>query len=115
MTAYRLAVGYFRTKLDAETWAKSNFRPKNIKYVVYPVQGVYSLQVGIFTRQENVEPAIRELYNKYRNGTLPVRTETVMLDKPAYHLSISRITESLARKVQNELFRLDVRTELSGS
>jgi hypothetical protein len=114
LSASRIAVGYFRTKAEAESWAQSNFRPRGIAYYIYPAQGMFSIQVGIYAQQQNVELAMRELDRKFQGWRLPVRTETVTIPKSAYELSISRITESLARKVQDSLFRMGIQTEITG-
>jgi hypothetical protein len=112
LQAYRVAVGYFRTKAEADSWAQYNFRPRGIDYYVYPVQGMYSIQVGVYAKEQNVEPAMRELYRKYQGGRLPVRREITAITKPAYHLSLSHVTESLAKKVWNELIRLGIQAEI---
>lgn len=114
MPAYRLAVGYFQTQQDAQGWAENNFRPRGVKYYVYPTQGMYSIQVGIFTQQQNVELAMRDLYQKYQGGRLPLRTEMATLTQTAYYLSMNGITEKLARKVQDTLIRMGVQAELTG-
>lgn len=111
--AHRIAVGFFRTKQEATTWAQANFRPKGVTYYVYPVQGMYSIQVGVYTQQPNVERAIRELYGKFPGWRLPVRTEMITITKAFYNLSIRNITESLARKVQDALVRLGIQAELA--
>ncbi len=114
LSAYRIAIGYFRTKAEAESWAYYNFRPRGIDYYVYPVQGMFSIQVGVYAQQQNVEPAMREFYRKYQGGRLPVRTEMTTIAKPAYELSISRITKSLADEIWRELSRLGIQAEISG-
>ncbi len=114
LTGYRIAVGYFQSKADAQSWAQYSFRPRGIKYYIYPVQGMYSIQVGIYTQQQTLESALRELDRKFQGWRLPVRTEMAMIAKSAYELSIARITESLARRVQDTLFRLGIQTEVTG-
>jgi len=114
LSAYRIAVGYFRTKAEAESWAYYNFRPRGIDYYVYPVQRMFSIQVGVYSQQQNVELAMRELYRKYQGGRLPIRTEMTTITKLAYELSIRRITKSLADKIWRELTRLGIQAEISG-
>lgn len=114
LSAYRLAVGYFRTKAEAESWAYYNFRPRGIDYYVYPVQGMFSVQVGVYSQQQNVELAMRELYRKFQGGRLPIRTETTTITTPAYELSIGKITKSLADNVWRDLARLGIQAEISG-
>ena len=113
-SAYRIAMGYFQTKEDAESWAQDNFRPRGIKYVVYPAEGMFSLQIGIFTQPENVEPAMREFYRKYEGGRLPIREEMTTLTKSAYQLSISQISKALAEKVWEKFSRLGIQAAISG-
>jgi hypothetical protein len=114
LSAYRIAVGYFRTKAEAESWAYYNFRPKGIDYYVYPVQGMFSIQVGIYAQQQNIEPAMRQLYRKFQGGRLPIRTEMTNIATPTYELSISRITESLAIKVEKTLFQMGIVAHVTG-
>ncbi len=112
--AYRVAIGYFRTKSDATSWARTYFRPKGIEYFVYPVQGMYSIQVGVYTQQQNVDRKMRELYRKFPGWRLPNRVETTSLTRSTYHLSIGKITEMLARKVQDTLVGMGIQAELAG-
>lgn len=112
--AYRLAVGYFRTKAEAESWAQYNFKPKGIAYYVYPAQNMYSIQVGVYSYPQNVEVAMRQLYQKFPGWRLPIRREVTTITKATYSLSISRITKSLADKIWRELNRLGVQAEISG-
>jgi hypothetical protein len=114
LTGYRIAVGYFQSKTDAQSWSQYSFRPRGIKYYIYPVQGMYSIQVGVYTQQQTLESALRELDRKFQGWRLPVRTEMTMIAKSAYELSSARITESLARRVQDTLFRLGIQTEVTG-
>jgi hypothetical protein len=114
LSAYRIAIGYFRTKAEAESWAYYNFRPKGIDYYVYPVQGMFSIQVGVYAQQQNIEPAMRQLYRKFQGGRLPIRTEMTNIATPAYELSISRITESLAVKVEKALFQMGIVAHVTG-
>lgn len=113
--AYRVAIGYFTTKQQAESWARTSFKPKGVQYYVYPAQGMYSIQVGVFSQRQNVDRKIRDLYQKFPGWRLPIRTEMTTIGRATYNLSIRRIPESLARKVQNELVRLGVQAELSGT
>ncbi len=112
--AYRIAVGYFRTKAEAESWAGYNFKPRNIDYYVYLAKGMgmYSIQLGVYTQQQNVELAMRELYRKYQGGRLPVRTEMTSLPTTTYILSTDGIPENLARQVQNTLVQMGIQSEL---
>lgn len=112
--AYRLAVGYFRTKAEAESWAQSNFKPKGIDYYVYPVQNMYSIQVGVYSHPQNVEVAMRELYRRFPGWRLPVRREVATITRATYSLSIKRISKSLADKIWRELSRLQIQAEISG-
>jgi hypothetical protein len=112
--ATKVVVGFFRTKQEATSWARTNFRPKGVKYYVYPAQGMYSIQVGVYTQPPNAERAMRELYRKFPGWRLPVRTEMTTLTKALYQLSIRGIPESLARKVQDTLVRLGIQAELAG-
>jgi len=114
LQAYRIAVGYFRTKEEAESWAQYNFRPRGISYYVYPVQGMFSIQIGVYAQQQNVDAAMREFYRKYQGGRLPIRTEMATIAKQAYHLSLNRITKSLADKVWDKLTSLGIQAEISG-
>lgn len=112
--AYRVAIGYFTTKQQAESWARTNFKPRSVQYYVFPAQGMYSIQVGVFSQRQNVDRKIRDLYQKFPGWRLPIRTEMTTIGRATYHLSIRRIPESLARKVQNELVRVGVQAELAG-
>jgi hypothetical protein len=114
LQAYRVAVGFFRSQQEAKAWANDNFRPKGIKYYVYPVQGMYSIQVGVYTQQRNIELAMRELHSKFPGWRLPVRTEMATITRSLYHLSIRGITENLAKKVWDALTRLGIQAELAG-
>ena len=111
---YRVALGYYRTKQEADGWARQYLRPRKIQYYVYPVQGMYSIQLGVYTQRANVDRKIRELYQQFQGWRLPLRTEMTMLDTKAYKLSVRGITESLAKQVQNVLYRLQVPAELAG-
>lgn len=114
LQAYKLALGYFRTKAEAESWAQYNFQPRGIEYYVYPIQGMYSIQVGVYSQPQNVEVAMRELYRKFPGVRLPIRREITTLSRAAYSLSISRITQPLAEKIWRELNRLGIPAEISG-
>jgi hypothetical protein len=112
--AYRVAVGYFRTKAEAESWAQYNFKPRGVAYYVYPAQNMYSIQVGVYSHPQNVEMAMRQLYQKFPGWRLPIRREVTTITKATYNLSISRISRSLADKIWRELSRLGVQAEISG-
>lgn len=112
--AYRVAIGYFRTKSDATSWARTYFKPKGIEYFVYPVQGMHSIQVGVYTQQQNVDRKMRELYSKFPGWRLPTRVETTSFTRSTYNLSISKITETLARKIQDALVGMGIQAELAG-
>ncbi len=112
--AYRVAIGYFRTKAEATSWAQNYLRSRKIDYFVYPVQRMYSIQVGVYTQQQNVEKKMRELYQKFPGWRLPVRNERTMIAKASYHLSINKITEALGRNIQNTLVRMGVQAQLAG-
>jgi hypothetical protein len=114
LQAYRIAVGYFQTKAEAESWAQYNFRPRGISYYVYPAQGMFSIQLGVYAQQQNVDAAMQEFYRKYQGGRLPIRTEMATIAKQAYHLSLDQITKSLAEKVWEKLTRLGIQAEISG-
>jgi hypothetical protein len=81
---------------------------------VYPVQGMFSIQVGVYSQQQNVEPAMRELYRKFQGGRLPIRTEMTNITTPAYELSIRKITQSLAQKIQSTLFQMGIDAHVTG-
>ena len=114
LQAYRVALGFFRTKQEATTWAQTNFRPKGIDYYVYPAQGMYSIQVGVYRQQQNVERKMRELHQKFPGWRLPLRSELTSIPSSMYHLSVRGIAENLARKVQDRLTRIGVQSELTG-
>ncbi len=114
LQAYRVSVGYFRSKQDATSWAKTNFRPKKIAYYVYPAQGMYSIQVGVYTHPQNVDKKMRELHQKFPGWRLPIRSERATIQKSSYHLSITKIPEKLARKLQTALVRVGIQAELTG-
>jgi hypothetical protein len=112
--ATRVAVGYFRTKQEATAWANNNFRPKRIEYFVYQTpQRMFSIQVGVFSNQRNVENKLRELHQKFPGWRLPTRTEPIFMTRSIYYLSVRGITETLARKVQDTFFRMRIPAELS--
>ena len=112
--AYRVALGYYRTKQEAKAWARQYLSPKKIDYYVYPVQGMYSIQLGVYTERSNIDGVYRSLYQQFPGWRLPLRTEVMMLDTKAYQLSVRGITQSLAKQVQDTLFRLQVPAELAG-
>ncbi len=112
---YRVAIGYFRSQTEAKSWAANYLRPKDIDYFVYPARNMYSIQVGVYTKQRNVEKKVRSLYQKFPGWRLPVRTERYTFVKPTYHLSLRKIPESLGRKIQDALFRMGVQAELAGA
>jgi hypothetical protein len=112
--AYRLAVGYFRTKAEAESWAQYNFKPKGVAYYVYAAQNMYSIQVGVYSQPQNVEVAMRQLYQKFPGWRLPIRREVATITKATYSLSVTRISHALADKIWRELNRLGVQAEISG-
>lgn len=114
LQAYRVSLGYFRTKAEATSWAQTNLRPKNIDYFVYPAQGMHSIQLGVFTQQRSVDQKMQELYQKFPGWRLPLRTEMTSLATFQYQLSIRGITENLARKIQDTLFRMGIQSELTG-
>lgn len=114
LQAYRVALGYFRLKSDAASWAQTHLRPKGLEYFVYPAQGMYSIQLGVFTQQQSVDQKMQELYQKFPGWRLPLRTEMVNIPTFHYRLSIQGITESLARKIQDTLFRMKIQAELTG-
>ncbi len=114
LQAYRVAIGYFRVKSEATSWAKTYLKPKRISSYIYPVQGMYSIQVGVFKNRQNVDRQIRKLYQQFPGWRLPVRTEMTTLDQATFYLSIRRITAALAKRVQSELGRLGIQAELVG-
>lgn len=114
LQASRVALGYFRTKEEASSWARTNLRPQNIEYFVYPAQGMHSIQLGVFTQQQSVDKKMQELYQKFPGWRLPLRTEMTNIPTYHYRLSIQGITENLARKVQDTLFRMRIQAELTG-
>lgn len=114
LQAYRVALGYFRTKAEATSWAQTNLRPKGFEYFVYPAQGMHSIQLGVFTQQRSVDQKMQELYQKFPGWRLPLRTEMTSISTFQYQLSIQGIAENLARKIQDTLFRMGIQTELTG-
>lgn len=114
LQAYRVALGYFRTKTEATSWAQTNLRPKGFEYFVYPAQGMHSIQLGVFTQQRSVDQKMQELYQKFPGWRLPLRTEMTSISTFQYQLSIQGIAENLARKIQDTLFRMGIQTELTG-
>ncbi len=112
--AHKLALGYFRTKSEAESWAKSNLSPKGVSYFVYQVQNMYSIQVGVYAEQQNVDKAQRSLYEKFPGWRLPLRREVVTLNKTAYTLSISNIHPNLADNIWRKLNQLGIQAEING-
>ncbi|GAK58895.1 hypothetical protein U27_05870 [Candidatus Vecturithrix granuli] len=114
LRAYRVSLGYFRTKAEATSWARTNLRPKNIEYLVYPAQGMHSIQLGVFTQQRSVDQKMQELYQRFPGWRLPLRTEMTSIPTFHYQLSIRGITENLARKIQDTLFRMRIQSELTG-
>lgn len=112
--AHKLALGYFRTKAEAESWAKTYLSPKSVKYFVYPVQNMYSIQVGVYAESQNLDRAQRSLYEKFPGWRLPLRREMVTLNKTAYTLSISKIHPDLADKIWRKLNQLGIQAEISG-
>jgi hypothetical protein len=112
--AYKVAVGYFRTKAEAESWAQYYFKPRGVDYYVYAVQGMYSLQVGAYSDVQRADAAMRELYNKFPGWRLPVRRELASVSTTAYNLSLAQISKSLADRVWRELIRLGIQAEISG-
>ncbi len=111
--ATRVAIGFFRTQPEARRWAQNYLVPKAIDYYVYPAHNMYSIQVGVYTQQVNVEQIIRELYNAFPGWQLPVRTETIAITKTAYQLSVQGISEDFAKKIQDALLRLEIQTEVT--
>lgn len=111
---YRVAVGYFRSKAEAESWAQYYFKPQKVAYYVYPAQGMYSLQVGVYSQAQNAEAAMRDLDRKFPGWRLPVRREVANTSTAAYQLSIRQISKALADQIWRELNRLDVPAEISG-
>lgn len=114
LQAYRVALGFFRTKQEATSWAQTNLRPKGIEYYVYPAQGMYSIQMGVYTQQQNVERKMRELHQKFPGWRLPLRSEMTNISTSMYQLSIRGITENLARRVQDKLTQMGIQSELTG-
>jgi hypothetical protein len=112
--AYKLALGYFRTKAEAESWASSNLKPKGVDYFVYQTQNMFSIQVGVYANPQNVDRAQRSLYEKFPGWRLPLRREAVNLSRNAYILSISKIHPDLADKVWRKLNQLGIQAEING-
>ncbi len=110
--AYRVAIGYFVQKIEADNWAQTYLRPKKIAYQVYPVQGMYSIQVGVYTNRENVDRMISQLYQAFPGWRLPVRTEMTTIMQSTYLLSLRGIPETLARQIQSELYRLGMTADI---
>ncbi|GAK48823.1 hypothetical protein U14_00031 [Candidatus Moduliflexus flocculans] len=110
--AYRVSIGYFVQKIEADNWGRTYLRPQRFEYNVYPVQGMYSIQIGVYTNRENVDRQISKLYQAFPGWRLPIRTEMTTIMQPTYKLSIRGIPETLARRIQSELFRFQIATEL---
>ena len=111
--AYRVAVGYFRAKEEATSWAITYLRPKGFKYYVYPVQGMYSIQVGVYSQQQNAEMVMRDLYQSFPGWRLPVRLEPMSLAQSFYQVSLRGIPENLGRQIQDRLLRMGIQAELT--
>ena len=112
--AHKLALGYFRTKAEAESWANSNLRPKGVKYFVYQVQNMYSIQLGVYAEKSNVDKAQRSLYGKFPGWRLPLRIEPMRLSRAAYTLSISNIHPDVADNIWRKLNQLGIQAEING-
>lgn len=112
--AQKLALGYFRSKSEATNWAQSYLKPKQVEYFVYPVRNMYSIQVGVYSNQQNAERAQRALYGKFPGWRLPLRVERVAIKKAAYTLSISNIHPDLADKIWRKLNQLGIQAEIIG-
>jgi hypothetical protein len=112
--AHKLALGYFRSKAEAQSWAQTNLRPKGVDFFVYQVQNMYSIQVGVFAEQQNVDKAQRALYEKFPGWRLPIRREPITISKAAYHLSITNIQQNLADSVWRKLTQMGVPAEING-
>jgi hypothetical protein len=112
--AYKLALGYFRTKAEAESWASSNLKPKGVDYFVYQTQNMFSIQVGVYANPQNVDRAQRSLYEKFPGWRLPLRREVVNLSRNAYILSISKIHPNLADQIWRKLNQLGIQAEIIG-
>lgn len=112
--AQKLSLGYFRSKPEAESWAKSNLKPKGVSYFIYPVQNMYSIQMGVYAEQQNVDRAQRSLYEKFPGWRLPLRVEPVTLNKAAYMLSISNIHPNLADAIWRKLNQIGIQAEIHG-
>ncbi|PIE30748.1 hypothetical protein CSA57_01950 [candidate division KSB3 bacterium] len=112
--AYRVSLGYYRTKSEAKAWARRYLAPKKIDNYVYAVQGMYSIQLGVYAEQTSIDRIYRLLHQEFPGWSLPLRTETTLLGTTSYRLSVRGITERLAKQVQNALFRLQVPSELVG-
>lgn len=112
--AHKLALGYFRTKAEAESWARSNLAPKGVDYFVYQTQNMYSIQIGVYADPQNVDKAQRSLYEKFPGWRLPLRREVVNLSRNAYILSISKIHPDLADQIWRKLNQLGIQAEIIG-
>ncbi len=110
--AYRVSIGYFVQKAEADNWARTYLRPQKIAYSVYPAQGMYSIQVGVYTNRENVDRQISKLYQAFPGWRLPVRTEMTTIQQSTYALSLRGIPETLARQIQSELFRVGITADI---
>jgi len=110
--AYRVSIGYFVQKIEADNWAKTYLRPQRFEYSIYPAQGMYSIQVGVYTNRENVDRQISKLYQAFPGWRLPIRTEMTTITQTTYKLSIRGIPETLARQIQSELFRFGIAADL---
>ena len=114
MQAYKVSLGYFVERQQAQEWGRNYLRPKGIEYKIYDVQGMSSIQLGVFTNQANVDRKINQLYQAFPGWRLPIRTEMTTIMKPTYTLSLRGITEQLASKIQMELGRLGIPAEVTG-
>ena len=114
MQAYKVSLGYFVERQQAQEWGRNYLRPKGIEYKIYDVQGMSSIQLGVFTNQANIDRKINQLYQAFPGWRLPIRTEMTTIMKPTYTLSLRGITEQLASKIQMELGRLGIPAEVTG-
>ena len=114
MQAYKVSLGYFVERQQAQEWGRNYLRPKGIEYKIYDVQGMSSIQLGVFTNQANIDRKINQLYQAFPGWRLPIRTEMTTILKPTYTLSLRGITEQLASKIQMELGRLGIPAEVTG-
>ena len=109
---HRVAFGLFHSEEEAQAWAETYLKEKNIEYNVYSTKNMYSIQIGQYTDPDQAARVMEDLYQQFSGWNIPVRIELVYDKEDSYTVSVKDLSEAQGRDIQTQLAALEIQTEL---